>query len=116
MARVKAALRRRAEPEPFTLGDLRIHFNRNVATLGGHPLELTAKEFLLLRALSLSAGSPLSVDTLLGKLWRGHNRDPSVVRATIKNLRRKLADNARDPVYIVNVRGMGYRMKLPEER
>ena len=116
VARVKAALRRRAEPEPFTLGDLSIHFNRNVATLGGQRLELTAKEFFLLRTLSLSAGSPLSVDTLLGKLWRGQNRDASVVRATVKNLRRKLADNARDPVYIVNVRGLGYRMRLPQER
>ena len=114
VARAKAALRRRAVPESFTVGALSVHFDRNVATLAGQPLKLTAKEFLVLRALAANAGRPLSVDTLLGRVWRGKKRDASVVRATIKLLRRKLADDARDPVYIVNVRGLGYRMGRPQ--
>ena len=55
-ARVRAALRRRAEPEPFLLKDLAIHYDQRLVTLAGRPVELTATEYELLRLLALNAG------------------------------------------------------------
>ena len=113
VARVRAALRRRAAPEPVTIGGLTMHLDSHQVTLAGRPLELTATEFEMLRILSVNPGSVLSVDKLLQTIWAGRSRDASVVRAVIKNLRRKLSDDARKPIYIANVRGVGYRMKAP---
>ena len=54
-ARIRAALRRRADPEPFVLGDLAIDYDRRLVTMAGREVELTATEYELLRALALNA-------------------------------------------------------------
>ena len=54
--RVGAALRRRAEPEPFRLGELAIRYDERRVMLAGRPLELTLTEYELLLVLSLNAG------------------------------------------------------------
>ena len=69
VARIGAALRGRAEPEPFALGDLAIHYDERRVTVAGRPVELTATEFELLRALSLNAGRVLTYDALLRQVW-----------------------------------------------
>ena len=115
-ARVRAALRRRAEPEPFVLGELAIHYEQRRVTVGGQPVELTATEYELLRVLSVNAGRVLTYDALLRQAWRGRSRasrDPKLVRAVVKRLRRKLDGAAADPGYIRNERGVGYRMPGP---
>ena len=55
-ARVRAALRRRAETEPFVLDDLVIHYEQRRVQVAGRPVQLTATEFDLLRVLSVNAG------------------------------------------------------------
>ncbi len=70
VARVGAALRWRAEPRPFAVGDLAIHYDEHRVTVAGRPVELTATEFELLRALSLNAGRVLSYDALLRQVCR----------------------------------------------
>ena len=73
VARVQAVLRRFAAPsEPFRLGDLAIDYEGRRVTVAGRPLELTATEFDLLRALSVNAGRVLSYDSLLRKVWGRH--------------------------------------------
>ena len=115
-ARIRAVLRRRAGPESFVLGDLSIDYDRRVATLAGRPVTLTATEFDLLRALALEAGRVLTFETLLRRVWRDRGKaDEKVVRAFVKQLRRKLGDDAGNPAYIFNVRGVGYRMASPQE-
>ena len=110
-ARIGAALRGRAEPEPFALGDLAIHYDEHRVTVAGRPVELTATEFELLRALSLNAGRVCSYDALLRQVWGGRDYgDTDLVRAFIKKLRRKLGDDPKEPTYIFNQRGVGYRM------
>ena len=69
VARIGAALRGRAEPEPFALGDLAIHYDERRVTVAGRPVELTATEFELLRALSLNAGRVMTYDALLRQVW-----------------------------------------------
>ena len=113
-ARVRAILRRQAQPQPFVVNDLAICFERRTVTVAGRPVELTATEYELLRALALSAGRVLTYDVLLRRVWPGRDSgDVRVVRAFVKVLRRKLGDNARRPAYISTERGVGYRMAAP---
>ena len=115
-ARIRAALRRWTEPDPFVLGELTIDNELRRAALAGRPLELTATEYELLRALSLNAGRVLTYDKLLRRVWGGrHYGGPKLVRAFIRKLRQKLGDDANAPAYIMNERGVGYRMARPSE-
>ena len=115
-ARVRAALRRQAEPKPFRLADLSIRYDERLVTVDGRPVALTVTEFEVLRVLSSHAGRVVTYESLLRQAWRGRARnteDPKVVRAMVKNLRRKLGDDAAQPVYVLNERGVGYRMPRP---
>ena len=116
-ARVRAALRVRAEPEPFVLGELSIDYDARRVEVAGDPVDLTATEYQLLRVLSMNAGRVLTFDSLLRQAWRGRKSadDPKLVRAVVKRLRRKLGDDATDPTYVRNERGVGYRMPKPDE-
>ena len=114
-ARVRAALRRRHEPpEPFLLRDLAIHYEARRVTVAGRPVQLTATEYELLRALSVNAGRILTYDSLLRQVWdRRESGDHRVVHAFVKRLRRKLGDDAASPAYIFTERQVGYRMPRP---
>ena len=114
VARVRAALRRRAEPNPFMLGDLSIDHDRRRVSVAGRDVRLTATEYDLLHVLALNAGRVSTYDSLLRRVWRARDGgDPRVVRAFVKRLRKKLGDDADNPDYIVNERGVGYRMPQP---
>ena len=113
-ARVGAALRKQGAPEPFVLGDLTISYEQRRVTVAGRPVRLTVTEYELLRVLSLDAGRVTTFDTLLRRVWGGRNVDDvTVVRAIVRNLRRKLGDDAARPAYVLNERGVGYRMAEP---
>ena len=115
-ARVRAALRRHAEPAPFLFGELAIHYEQRRVTVGGQLLELTATEFETLRVLSVNAGRVVTYHSLLRQARGGRNRgsgDPRQVHAIVKRLRRKLGDDAARPLYVRNERGVGYRMPGP---
>ena len=113
-ARIRAALRRQAEPEPYLLGDLAIHYEERRVSVAGRPVQLTATEYELLRVLSRNAGRVSTYEALLRQVWGGrHNGDTELVRTFVKKLRRKLGDDATSPAYIVNERGVGYRMTRP---
>ena len=115
-ARVRAVLRRRADPEPFVLGDLSIDYDRRLVTVAGHPVHLTPIEYELLRVLSLDAGRVVTYASLMRQVWgSGDNGDTGPVRDFVKKLRRKLGDDPAKPACIVNERGVGYRMPRPGE-
>ena len=115
-ARVRAALRRRAEPEPFVLGELVVRYEQRRVTVAGRPVELTPIEYELLRVLSLNAGRVLTYHALRRQAWgerdrRGSSADRKLVTAVVRRLRQKLAAaDAAGPAYILNERGVGYRM------
>ncbi len=115
-ARVGAALRSREGAEPFTLGELAIDYERLEVTIGGSALELTATEYELLRVLSVNAGRVMTTDALLRRVW-AQREDAGVqaVRNFVKKLRRKLGDDPVSPSFILNVRGVGYKMPAPGE-
>ena len=115
-ARVRAALHRLADSEPFVLGDLAIHYERRRVTLGDRPVQLTATEYEILRILSLNAGRVVTYDALLRQVWgRREVNDTNPVRTYVRKLRHKLGDDAAAPAYILTERGVGYRMVEPAD-
>ena len=114
MARVRAALRRQADPEPFRLGALAIDYAARQVTVDGQPVKLTATEYDLLRVLALNAGRVVTHADLLRRVWGRHKAgDSTPVRAFVKKLRHKLGDDPSRPAYISSVRRVGYRMVQP---
>ena len=114
MARVRQTLHRHAQPQPFVLGELAIDYGRRRVTVAGSVVDLTRTEYELLRVLSLDAGRVVTYETLLRRVWSGRaNADAKLVAMFVKNLRRKLGEDAADPTWIFNERGVGYRMAGP---
>ena len=120
-ARIRAALRKRAtiertEPaENYLLGDLVIDYGLHEVTVAGHPVPLTGIQYQLLQELSVNADRVVTYRELLQSVWRfGNSQDLRPMRTAVRNLRRKLGDDARNPKYIFNVPRVGYRMPLPE--
>ncbi len=111
-ARVRSLLRRdtRAADAVLRVGDLELDTARHVARRSGQPLELTAKEFALLRYFMSHAGDVLSQEHLLEHVWDEH-ADPftNTVRVTVGTLRRKLSAGGQPPL-IDTVVGAGYRL------
>ena len=109
LQKIRAVLRRSGQVPPerslLRYRDLTLDLDGMEACLDGRSLELTAREFELLRTLISSPGRVYTREMLLSKLW-GYDfyGDERVVDSHIKNLRRKLE---RD--YIETVRGVGYR-------
>ncbi len=120
LARIEAALRRRvlqdtleARP-PFVLEDLSIDFAERRVTVGGRTPSLSATEYKLLYELATHAGRVLTHDQVLHRVWGPeYAGEAELVRSFIRNLRRKLGDDARNPRYIFTEPQVGYRMPRP---
>ena len=117
LARIEALLRRStssipegASAESYRFGDIAIDFRKAEVTTSGHPLELSAREFKLLRYFIEHRGAALTRDELLNEVW-GYNAMPSTrtVDVHVAWLRQKLEDNPRHPEYIHTVHGLGYK-------
>lgn len=115
LARVRALLRRTGADEPeedLEAQDVRVSVSAHRAFVKDRELQLTAKEFDLLRVLLREAGSVVERDLLMREVW---GSDPTSSTKTLDMhvswLRRKLGDDAADPHYITTVRGMGFRFE-----
>ncbi|MCU1498824.1 MAG: winged helix family two component transcriptional regulator [Acidimicrobiales bacterium] len=113
-ARVRSLMRREAgrSGAVLTVGELVLDTARFEATRRGRLLDLTAKEFALLRYFMAHSGQVLSQERLLEHVW-DENADPltNTVRVTVGTLRRKLSrDDDREPP-IETVIGAGYRLR-----
>jgi len=118
-ARIKAVLRRAKEkeklPEVLELGDLILDFSKILVSVKGKSIELTAKEFELLKTLIQAKGRVLSRDYLLDAIWGFNNAmeiQTRTVDVHIRSLRKKLKSEAK---HIITVKNYGYRFQ-PEER
>ena len=113
-ARIRAALRERAKPSVFTLRDLTIRYEQRRVTVNGQDVHLTPSEYELLRVLSMNAGRWMTYDSLIRRMWKQPGAgNPACVRTFVKQLRRKLGDDPKRSLYIVNEPGVGYRMADP---
>ena len=113
-ARVRALLRRARRlhtlPDSLNFGDVTVDFRSYTARKGERILDLTRKEFQLLRILVARAPDAVTRDELLDEVW-GQNCYPTTrtVDTHIANLRVKLEDNAQQPRHLITVHGVGYR-------
>ncbi len=115
-ARVRAALRKRAEPERFRIGDLAIDYEQRKVTVAGRSVRLTATEYELLRLLSVNSGRVLTRAALLRQLRGGRAAaDSTVIKTLVRKLRRKLGDDAARPGYVLTEHGVGYRIATPAD-
>lgn len=114
LARIEALLRRVPASAPtadgFRFGDVTIDFRRAEVTKAGGRIELSAREFKLLRYFVEHRGATLSRDELLNEVW-GYNAMPSTrtIDVHVAWLRQKLEDNPRHPEHILTVHGLGYK-------
>jgi DNA-binding response OmpR family regulator len=113
-ARVRALLRRSeaqgAAPDTLSFGDVVVDFPQYEARRGGNPVEMTPKEFGVLRYLATRAGEVVSRYELLEKVW-GYGKFPST--RTVDNhlaaLRAKLENDPAEPRYLQTVHRVGYK-------
>ena len=113
-ARVRALLRRtapqRSMPEELLFDDVRIDFRSYKAWRNQQPLELTRKEFHVLRLLASRAGEAVTRDELLDQIWGTETHVTTrTVDTHIANLRAKTERNPKEPQHLVTVHGIGYR-------
>ena len=116
MARVKANLRRTQFAEAtdgkgdvLTFGDLSIDLEKYEVKKRGTVIELTFREFELLKFLATKSGKIFSRENLLNKVWDYEfYGDVRTVDVTIRRLREKIEDNPSIPAYIMTKRGVGY--------
>jgi two-component system, OmpR family, alkaline phosphatase synthesis response regulator PhoP len=114
LARIEAKLRRApavAHPsEGYHFDDVRVDFRRAEVTKGSEPLDLSAREFQLLKYFIEHRGATLTREELLNEVW-GYNSMPSTrtVDVHVAWLRQKVEPNPRHPQYILTVHGMGYK-------
>ena len=114
LARIEAKLRRAPlTPHPsegFQFDGVRIDFRRAEVTREGAPIELSAREFQLLKYFVEHRGATLTREELLNEVW-GYHSMPSTrtVDVHVAWLRQKIEPNPRHPQYILTVHGMGYK-------
>ena len=114
LARVEAKLRRapeRTNPvDGHQFGDIRVDFRKAEVTKAGAPLDLSAREFQLLRYFIEHRGATLTREELLNEVW-GYNAMPSTrtVDVHVAWLRQKIEPNPRHPQFILTIHGMGYK-------
>ncbi len=116
LARVRAHLRRRPHnaANAFVLGDLQVIPDEGVARYAdGSELHLTSTEFRLLTDLASVNGRVLSREDLLERVW-GYDYfgDSRLVDVHIRRLRTKIEPDPGNPVFLVTVRGAGYKLVL----
>ncbi len=119
MARVGALLRRanngiRGGAHEF--GSIHVDVPGTSVTRNGKPVNLSAREFQLLRFLLEHRGETLSRDVLLKEVW-GYSAKiyTRTVDMRIANLRQQLEDDPKQPKFILTVQGLGYKFKPEEE-
>ena len=117
LARIKAVLRRLAEPEellPATIesGPVRMDIERHVVTVAGETVNLPLKEFELLELLLRNSGRVLTRGQLIDRIWGSdYVGDTKTLDVHIKRLRAKVEEDPASPRHIITVRGLGYKFE-----
>jgi two-component system, OmpR family, response regulator RegX3 len=117
VARVRAVLRRGAEPEalvPSTVeaGPVRMDVERHVVTVNNQVVAMPLKEFELLEILLRNAGRVLTRMQLIDRVWGSdYVGDTKTLDVHVKRLRGKIEPDPAQPRHLVTVRGLGYKFE-----
>jgi DNA-binding response OmpR family regulator len=105
------------EPELLQSGDVRVDLDTHRATKGGAPLDLTVKEFEVLRVLLSRAGKLVRREELVREVWDDNwFGSTKTLDVHISALRRKLGDDPAGPEHIHTIRGVGFRFAGPDDQ
>jgi DNA-binding response OmpR family regulator len=114
LARVRAILRRASRPDiesdVYRFGDVELNFGRHLAQKQGQALELSPREFGMLRYFVQHRGETVTRDQLLDEVW-GYNNFPltRTVDNHIARLRQKIEKNPAEPQHIITIHRIGYK-------
>lgn len=117
LARVRAVLRRGAEPEELMqttveAAGVRMDVDRHVVTVRGERVPLPLKEFELLELLLRNAGRVLTRVQLIDRVWGSdYVGDTKTLDVHVKRLRAKIEPDPANPRHLVTVRGLGYKFE-----
>jgi two-component system response regulator RegX3 len=117
VARIRAVLRRRGEPEDLTptaleAGPVRMDVDRHVVTVNGGQVPMPLKEFDLLELLLRNAGRVLTRGQLIDRVWGAdYVGDTKTLDVHVKRLRAKIEPDPSNPRFLVTVRGLGYKFE-----
>jgi len=117
LARMRAALRHQlqvhGERPIFRTGDLSVDLVRRIVKIRDEKVNLSPKEYELLRLLVQHAGKVLTHKFLLNELW-ATPIDAQYLRVYVRQLRQKIEPNPERPQYILTETGIGYRLRAPD--
>jgi DNA-binding response OmpR family regulator len=123
LSRIAAVLRRskidsnETTQSKFQYEDLEVDFSRNTVSVRGENINLTACEFKILNYLAQNAGRIITPNQILQKVWgEEYFGDLRILQVNICRLRRKLNDDAKNPVYIQTKPGIGYTIPKSESK
>jgi two-component system alkaline phosphatase synthesis response regulator PhoP len=115
VARIEATLRRAVpkdavDADAYRFGSVLVDFRKAEVSRDGQPLDLSAREFQLLRYFIEHRGATISRDELLNHVW-GYNAMPNTrtVDVHVAWLRQKIEPNPKHPQYIITAHGLGYK-------
>ena len=119
IARIRAVLRRGADADDAGIGDgvleagpVRMDVERHVVSVNGEPITLPLKEFDLLEYLMRNSGRVLTRGQLIDRVWGAdYVGDTKTLDVHVKRLRSKIEADPANPVHLVTVRGLGYKLE-----
>ena len=118
LARVRAVLRRGGDGEDLAsavveAGPVRMDVDRHTVTVNNEPVNLPLKEFDLLELLMRNSGRVLTRGQLIDRVWGAdYVGDTKTLDVHVKRLRAKIEQDPANPVYLLTVRGLGYKFEL----
>ncbi|MCL2338028.1 MAG: response regulator transcription factor [Firmicutes bacterium] len=116
LARIRTALRhsrnlgQRETVHNFSVGDLKIDYEKRSVRLSGQEVHLTPIEYKILVLLSRHVGKVLTHAFMIKEVWGPYASENQALRVNMANIRRKLELNPAEPRYILTEVGVGYRM------
>jgi two-component system response regulator RegX3 len=117
LARIRAILRRRVEDEDdreliLEAGAVRMDVERHTVTVAGRDTPMPLKEFELLELLLRNSGRVLTRGQLIDRVWGAdYVGDTKTLDVHVKRLRSKIEADPANPVHLVTVRGLGYKLE-----
>ena len=117
LARMRAVLRRKTEPETendavIEIGEVRMDLERHTLAVGGVDTAIPLKEFELLELLMRNAGRVLTRGQLIDRIWGAdYFGDTKTLDVHIKRIRSRIEHTPAEPTMLVTVRGLGYRFE-----
>ena len=117
LARIRAVLRRKTEPETendtvLEAGDVRMDIERHTVSVSGADVAMPLKEFELLELLLRNAGRVLTRGQLIDRIWGAdYFGDTKTLDVHIKRIRSRIEKVPSEPTMLVTVRGLGYRFE-----